>query len=191
MNAQVVSPSSIDPLDLVEPSRFAENGYPHAVWATLRDEAPVAFLEPPGYEPFWAISKHADIVEIAAQPERFSSAQGLVLGRVGSPIQPSEMVVTLDPPRHGPLRRVAMPRFTPRAVRSRHEEIDRITVEVLDDLVASDDAGEFDFVERIAAPSPDRRDLVDPRRAPRGLAAAVPLDQRGHRQGRSRIPSAR
>lgn len=154
MNAQVVSPSSIDPLDLVEPSRFAENGYPHAVWATLRDEAPVAFLEPPGYEPFWAISKHADIVEIAAQPERFSSAQGLVLGRVGSPIQPSEMVVTLDPPRHGPLRRVAMPRFTPRAVRSRHEEIDRITVEVLDDLVASDDAGEFDFVERIAAPLP-------------------------------------
>ena len=33
MNAQVDLPSSIDPLDLVEPSRFAQNGYPHAVWA--------------------------------------------------------------------------------------------------------------------------------------------------------------
>ena len=32
MNAQVDSPGSIDPLDLVEPNRFAQNGYPHAVW---------------------------------------------------------------------------------------------------------------------------------------------------------------
>ena len=44
----VDSPSSIDPLDLVDPNRFAQNGYPHAVWAQLRDEAPVAYLEPPG-----------------------------------------------------------------------------------------------------------------------------------------------
>jgi len=145
---------SIDPLDLVEPSRFAKNGYPHAVWARLRHESPVAYLAPPGYEPFWAISKHADIVEIASQPERFSSAGGLVLGRTGTGIQPSEMVVTLDPPRHGPLRRTAMPRFTPRAIRSRHEEIDRIAVGILDDLVASDDVAGFDFVERVAAPLP-------------------------------------
>ena len=72
----------------------------------------------------------------------------------GAAIQPSDMVVTLDPPRHGPLRRAAMPRFTPRAIRSRHEEIDRIATEVLDELAASGDAGGFDFVERVAAPLP-------------------------------------
>ncbi len=154
MSTPPATPSSVDPLDLVDPNRFAQNGYPHAVWATLRAEAPVAYLEPPGYVPFWAITKHADIVEIAAQPERFSNAQGLILGRPGAPAQPSEMVVMLDPPRHGPLRRVAMPRFTPRAIRSRHDEIDRIAVEVLDDLASSNDAGEFDFVERVAAPLP-------------------------------------
>ena len=64
------------------------------------------------------------------------------------------MVVTIDPPQHGPMRRVAIRRFTPRAIRSRLPEIDRIAVEVLDELVASDDAGEFDFVERVAAPLP-------------------------------------
>ena len=48
----------------------------------------------------------------------------------------------------------AMRRFTPRAIRSRHEEIDRIAVEILDDLAATADADEFDFVERIAAPLP-------------------------------------
>ncbi len=146
--------SSVDPLDLVDPSRFAENGYPHPLWATLRAESPVVYLEPAGYMPFWAITKHADIVEIAARPEQFSNALGLTLGRPGAPPQPSEMVVMLDPPRHGPLRRVAMPRFTPRAIRSRHDQIDRIAVEVLDDLAASGDAGEFDFVERVAAPLP-------------------------------------
>ena len=75
------------------------------------------------------MTRHADIVEVSSQPERFSSQQGLILGKEGAPSQPIEMVVTLDPPRHGPLRRTAMPRFTPRAIRSRHEEIDRIAVD--------------------------------------------------------------
>jgi cholest-4-en-3-one 26-monooxygenase len=153
MTSQVDVPSSIDPLDLVEPSRFARNGYPHELWATLRGEAPVVYLEPEGYVAFWAVTKHTDITDIASQPERFSSAHGLILGHPGAPAPPSEMVVMLDPPSHGPLRRVAMPRFTPRAIRSRHDEIDRIAVKVLDDLVASNDE-EFDFVERVAAPLP-------------------------------------
>jgi cholest-4-en-3-one 26-monooxygenase len=153
MTSRVDVPSSVDPLDLVDPGRFARNGYPHRLWATLRAEAPVAYLEPEGYVSFWAITKHADITDIASQPERFSSAQGLILGHPGAPPPPSEMVVMLDPPRHGPLRRVAMPRFTPRAIRSRHEEIDRIAVKVLDDLAALGDE-EFDFVERVAAPLP-------------------------------------
>ena len=144
---------SIDPLDLVDPSRFARHGYPHDLWRTLRAEAPVVFLEPEGYVSFWAVTKHADITDIASQPERFSNAHGLILGHPGAPAPPSEMVVMLDPPRHGPLRRVAMPRFTPRAIRSRHDEIDRIAVQVLDDLAGLGDE-EFDFVERVAAPLP-------------------------------------
>jgi cholest-4-en-3-one 26-monooxygenase len=46
-----------------------------------------------------------------------------------------------------------MRRFTPRAIRSRYDEIDRITIEILD-AVAADGDDEFDFVERIAAPLP-------------------------------------
>jgi cholest-4-en-3-one 26-monooxygenase len=153
VTSRVDAPSSIDPLDLVDPARFASRGYPNAVWTQLRAEAPVAYLEPPGYQPFWAITKHADILEVASQPVRFSNEHGLILGPMGAPTQPTEMIVTLDPPRHGPLRRVAMPRFTPRAIRSRHEEIERIATEILEEAAAGD-GGEFDFVERIAAPLP-------------------------------------
>lgn len=153
MTSPVGVPNTIDPLDLVEPSRFAAHGYPHEAWRTLRAEAPVAYLEPEGYVSFWAVTKHGDITDIAAKPELFSNAHGLILGHPGAPAPPVEMVVMLDPPRHGPLRRVAMPRFTPRAIRSRHDEIDRIAVAVLDDL-AGRNGEEFDFVERVAAPLP-------------------------------------
>src|SRR6478735_5810801 len=105
---------AVDPLDLVEPARFARNGYPHAAWARLRAEAPVAFFDPPGFESFWAITRHADITEISSQPTLFSSEHGLFVGPEGSTYPPSEMVVTIDPPRHGPMRRVAIRRFTPR-----------------------------------------------------------------------------
>ena len=154
MVAYIASPDFVDPLDFVDPARFAENGYPHAPWKRLRAEAPVAHFSPPGYDPFWAVTKHAHVIEVISQPVRFSNEHGLILGPLGAPSQPLDMVVTLDPPRHGPLRRVAMPRFTPRAIRSRHEEIDRITVEILDEAATGAETGEFDFVQRIAAPLP-------------------------------------
>jgi cholest-4-en-3-one 26-monooxygenase len=146
--------AGVDPLDLVDPARFARRGYPHALWTRLRAEAPVAHFAPPGYRPFWAITKHTNIVEIASQPLRFSSAHGIILGPADAVAVPSEMVVTLDPPRHGAMRRVASRRFTPRAQRAQVAAIERIAVEILDRAATGDAVAECDFVERIAAPLP-------------------------------------
>jgi cholest-4-en-3-one 26-monooxygenase len=146
--------ADVDVLDLIEPERFARGGYPHEVWTRLRLEGPVTRFEADGFEPFWAITKHADIVEIAKDPRRFSSAQGITLRRTGVVMPPSEMVVMLDPPRHGPVRRVANGRFTPRAVRRQSADIERIATAVLDDGAPAGSAGELDFVDRIAAPFP-------------------------------------
>lgn len=143
-----------DALELVDSARYARDGYPHDLWRRLRAEAPVAHFAPPGYEPFWAITKHADVLEISKQPLRFSSAQGITLRPAGVVFPPSEMVVMLDPPRHGPVRRVANRRFTPRAVRGQRDDIERIAIEILDDAASTGMSGEFDFVERIAAPFP-------------------------------------
>jgi cholest-4-en-3-one 26-monooxygenase len=143
-----------DALDLVDPTGYARDGYPHELWTRLRAEAPVARFAPPGYEPFWAITKHADILEITRDPLRFSSAQGITLRRAGAPVMASEMVVMLDPPEHGPVRKVANARFTPRAVRERRPDIERIAVEILDDAAPAGTEAELDFVERIAAPFP-------------------------------------
>src|SRR5262245_8963111 len=146
--------TGVDPLDLVDPARFAQRGYPHEVWTRLRAEAPIAHFAPPGYRPFWAITKHADVTDIASQPMRFSRAPGSILGPANAVAVPSEMVVTLDPPRHGPMRRVASRRFTPRAQREQVADIERIAVEILDRAATGGAMGECDFVERIAAPLP-------------------------------------
>jgi cytochrome P450 len=148
--------SGIDPLDLVDPERFAQRGYPHAAWTRLRAEAPVARFAPPGYRPFWAITKHADIARISSEPRRFSSAGGLMLGPPYPPgiTVPSEMIVTLDPPQHGPMRRLASLRFTRGALRTRRADIERIAAEILDEAATGSGLRECDFVERFAAPLP-------------------------------------
>ena len=92
----------IDPLDLVDPGRYQREGYPHQLWARLRAEAPVAYFEPPGFPPFWAITKHADLVQVASQPLIFSSAKGITLDRNAEAVSEAmaglEMIVFLDPP---------------------------------------------------------------------------------------------
>ncbi|HEY1739378.1 MAG TPA: cytochrome P450 [Acidimicrobiia bacterium] len=144
-----------DPLDLVDPVRYARDGYPHATWTRLRAEAPVAYVEAPGYAPFWAITKHGDVVEISSQPLRFSNTQGITLMREGaSPPPPSEILVMLDPPKHGPMRRLVTRRFTPKAVRAQREEVSRIAVDVVDGAITDWNAGELDAVEQLAAPFP-------------------------------------
>ena len=117
--------------------------------------APVAYVKAPGYAPFWAVTKHADVVEISSQPLHFSNAQGITLMREGaSPLPPSEILVMLDPPKHGPMRRLVTRRFTPKAVRAQREEVRRIAVDVVDAALPDGAVVELDAVDRLAAPFP-------------------------------------
>ena len=149
---------AIDPNDLVDPARYARDGYPHDTWTRLRAEAPVAYIEAPGYLPFWAITKHADVLEISAQPLRFSNAQGITLQREGAaPIPPTEMLVMLDPPKHGPMRRLISRRFTPKAVRARRATVDELARDAVANAIAPGApgaTGDLDAVAGLAAPFP-------------------------------------
>ena len=152
----MANPPGIDPLDLVDPERFARNGYPHDVWTKLRAEAPVARIDAPGLHPFWAVTKHADISEVSSQPLRYSSAYGIMLAPLSMPLVPlgSEMIVMIDPPRHRPVRKLASPRFTPRAVERHRADIERIAASILDECATGGETRDCDFVETIAAPLP-------------------------------------
>ena len=56
--------TQIDALDVISNETYEQHGYPHDAWTRLRRESPVHRFAPPGVIPFWAITKHADVVHI-------------------------------------------------------------------------------------------------------------------------------
>src|SRR5262245_2810839 len=138
-------------LDVATPEHYERHGYPHAEWTWLRGHAPVFWYERPNVEPFWAITKHADVVEISKQPERFSNGPRLAVFTTDLP-PPAEgevhHLLNMDPPEHARHRRLASGWFTPRAVRGMDARVASVTREVLD-VAAARDGG--DFVQDISA----------------------------------------
>ncbi|HUA34687.1 MAG TPA: cytochrome P450 [Candidatus Binataceae bacterium] len=147
------SPSNIN---IIGPDHYAKNGYPHAEWAYLRRHKPVFWCEWPHTDPFWAITKHADIVQISKQPKLFINSKRLLVfvpdqPSDEEPVPPFRHLLNMDPPEHGDYRTIVSRRFTPRAVRELQPEIERVTREVLDKLVGRT---ECDFVIDISSKIP-------------------------------------
>jgi cytochrome P450 len=149
-------------LDVISAARYGTEGYPHDAWTRLRREAPVCWMEPPNYKPFWAITKHADIIEVSKQPDRFRSAGRFVLfpelggGQNADDMAsepPLRMLVNQDPPEHRDFRGLVSKWFTPRSVGRLEARLEEITREIFDELVGE---GECDFVSAIAARQPLR-----------------------------------
>ena len=139
-------------LDCISAPHYERNGYPWREWAWLRRHDPVAWIEHPDYDPFWAITKHADIVELSKQPHLFHNEPRLAVFSNKLPPPPEAEIrhlLNMDPPDHGKYRNVASKQFTPRVVRGLREKVERITREVLDEAAGR---REGDFVRDVSAP---------------------------------------
>jgi cholest-4-en-3-one 26-monooxygenase len=144
----------LDPaqLDVISSEHYESNGYPFAEWAWLRRHDPVRWIDHPSYEPFWAITRHADIIELSKQPELFQNGPRLAVFNKNVPPPPEATIrhlLNMDPPDHGKYRNVSSKQFTPRVVRGLTAKVERITEEVLDQAAA---AGGGDFVRDVSAP---------------------------------------
>ena len=140
---------------LIHPDDYAAYGYPHPLWKRLRREDPVHFWTRTEGLPFWAITKHADIVTIGKRPDVFWNGPRLVMGHL--PEQPNNFpptLIQLDPPKHGVYRQLISKRFTPRYLKKIHGDIERIGKDIVDALVRESDTGECDFVREVSAPLP-------------------------------------
>lgn len=148
--------TSLQDLDFISNETYASNGYPHEAWTILRREAPVFRVEKNVKVPFWAITKHEDICLISRQPERMLNAPRLAVFPEFAPPEEDERIarhlLNMDAPDHGPYRKLAAPHFTPRAIRKLEASIERIAVDLLDDLAGDGGEREMDFVTGVAAP---------------------------------------
>jgi len=147
---------SPDKINIIGPDHYAKNGYPHAEWAYLRKHEPVFWCEHPNTDPFWAITRHADIVHISKQPRLFLNGPRLLIfvndpGMEQAPTPPFRHLLGMDPPEHGEYRSIVSRRFTPRAVRELEPQIDAITKQVLDGVAGRE---RVDFVIDVSAKIP-------------------------------------
>lgn len=129
-----------------------------AAFATLRREEPIRFFEErdlevlpagPGY---WAVTRHADVIEASRRADLFCSGNGTNI-----PDLPPEFneffgsMISMDDPRHGRLRRIVSAGFTPRMMRRLEEHVEETAAAVIDSVAG---LGECDFVTDIAARLP-------------------------------------
>ena len=154
----------IDPFDLIAPRHYGEKGIPHDVWTTLRRESPVHHCAFDGaFHDFWAITKHADIMDVSGRPDVFSNAGGITIldraqqdaleNRENTPLGQMRTIIEMDPPEHRDFRKVASGFFTPRSI----QRLDEIVTESARALIDSlGDEGECDFVDEIAQRHPLR-----------------------------------
>jgi cytochrome P450 len=102
---------------------------------------------------FWALSRHADVVEGFRDNVRFSSAHGVSLDPAASGPHAHKTMsfLAMDPPMHGRMRGLVSRGFTPRRVAALEPRIRDLTRAHLDAALAK---GSFDFIGDIAGKLP-------------------------------------
>jgi len=149
------SVTALELTNIISGDYYQQNGYPHAEWTYLRKHAPVYYVEYPRTDPFWAITKATDIMEISKQPRLWLNGPRLGI----FPLDPGETpevlplkhLLNMDPPEHGEYRAILSRYFTPRSIRALEPEVIKITKEVLDEVM---DRSECDFVTEISSKVP-------------------------------------
>ena len=151
-----------DPDDLITPSNYGVGGQPHAIWNQLREQSPVHRVESSSHPPFYAITRHADIMEISNKPNIFSNSEGPMMldnptmkRREENPDEFGAMrtIIEMDPPEHREFRKVASGFFTPRSIHRLDEIVAECARAQIDKL---GEEGECDFVDQISQRHPLR-----------------------------------
>lgn len=105
-----------------DPKAYTDPQHWHAEAARLRHEDPVPRIEVDGFDPFWAVTRHADVTLIEHQPERFPNTFDSVLmpramkPSQGGPPVPVKTLIHMDGQEHRGYRNLTNDWFKPRAL---------------------------------------------------------------------------
>ncbi|MEV3900859.1 cytochrome P450 [Mycobacterium sp. NPDC050551] len=139
-----------------DPKSYTDESTLHAALAHLRANAPVSWVDVPGYRPFWAITKHADVMAVERANTVFTNAPRPVLMTAESDeLQAGVGVSTLihmDDPRHRVVRAIGADWFRPKAMRALKIRVDELAKTYVDKMAAI--GPECDFVQQVAVNYP-------------------------------------
>jgi len=142
---------------LADPTAYADEERLQGALSHLRAHAPVSYVDVSPYRPFWAVTKHADIMDIErannlwiSEPRpllQTAEADDLACAQLEAGMG-LRTLIHMDDPHHRDVRAIGADWFRPKALRDlkvRVDELAKITVDKMRDL-----GPECDFVTDIA-----------------------------------------
>jgi cytochrome P450 len=142
----------------VDPTAYADEERFHAACRVLRREHPVVRVESERYRPFWAVTRHADVLEIERDHEHFRNAPRPLLvpavmeERAEASGQVLRTLIHMDDPDHKAFRGITSSWFLPGRIRSLEDRIRELAVRYIDHM--GELGGSCDFVQEVAVGFP-------------------------------------
>ncbi len=146
---------------LAVPQSYTDEPQLHAALAHLRAHAPVSWVDVEGYRPFWAITKHADVMDIERQNDLFTNDPRSILlaTELDDKLRADReagiglsTLVHMDDPHHRDMRKIGADWFRPKAMRALKARCDELAKMYVDQMVER--GPELDFSQEIAVNYP-------------------------------------
>ncbi len=151
---------------VVDPVAYGQWDPLHEQLTWARANAPLAVAENHDHDPFWLVTRHADIMAISRDPQRFANGirptvltnrDGEALARAATPNNDGHLIrslVQMDAPDHMKYRLLTQSWFMPKNLKIVEDRIRQIARETVDHMLAQ--GGECDFARDVAAHYPLR-----------------------------------
>ena len=141
---------------LADPRSYTDEERLHRGLALLRREAPVHLVTAPGYRPFYAVTRHADIMEVERDGALWLSEPRPALAPAASERANASFrvrtLVNMDDPDHRVVRAIGADWFRPKAMRMLEARVRELAREHVDRMASL--GGECDFAADIAVHYP-------------------------------------
>ena len=145
--------------DIIDPKAHADGRRVHEAFRWIRANNPLGRAELEGFDPFWVVSKHADILEISRQNSLFHSgdrqttftsqeADQKVRKLTGGSPHLVRSLVQMDEPDHIKYRALTQGWFMPQNLRKLEDRVREIARGFIDRM--ADMGGECDFATDVA-----------------------------------------
>lgn len=137
---------------------FQDEAFFHAVTTKLRHEDPVHWVEHPDFNPFYVLTRHADILDVELHPAEFLNAPRAILGHKAADEQRAlqghlvKSLVQMDDPEHRLHRNLTADWFLPKNLAKLQGRLDELAQRSVQQMV--DAGGEVDFARDIAMQYP-------------------------------------
>ena len=124
----------------------------HAAAQRIRSEAPILQVTEPGIPDFWAITKHADVMEIERNADVFTNSPVTVVGQP-PPVDeadepPVKTLIQMDGDEHKANRGIVNDWFKPGNVKQMQARVDELAAHYVDRMAEL--GGACDFVNDVA-----------------------------------------